>query len=93
MWQWINQSYNAIFNYCNRNTSTASSTKDIVTAYLSATVVSVRVALAGDKAEQKLDAMLNRFEYALVVLLCLSIGLVLLSVMLPLAGMLSAVGG
>ena len=45
------------------------------------------------EAEQKLDAMLNRFEYALVVLLCLSIGLVLLSVMLPLAGMLSAVGG
>lgn len=45
------------------------------------------------EAQQRLDTMLNRFEYALVLLLCLSIGLVLLSVMLPLAGMLSAVGG
>ena len=37
--------------------------------------------------------MLVRFEYALVVVLCLAVGLVLLSVMLPLLGVLSAVGG
>lgn len=45
------------------------------------------------EAETLLESLLNRFEYALVAFLCLSIGLVLLSVMLPLVGMLSAVGG
>ena len=45
------------------------------------------------EAEERLENLLNRFEYALVAFLCLSIGLVLLSVMLPLVGMLSAVGG
>ena len=45
------------------------------------------------EAEERLESLLNRFEYALVAFLCLSIGLVLLSVMLPLVGMLSAVGG
>lgn len=53
LWQWINQSYNAVFNYCNRNTSTESNTTDIVKAYCSATIVSVSVALAGNKLVQK----------------------------------------
>ena len=47
LWQWINQSYNAVFNYSNRNTSTESNNMDILKAYCSATVVSVGVALAG----------------------------------------------
>lgn len=54
MWQWINQSYNAIFNYSNRNTSTESNNADIIKAYCSATVVSVSVALLGNKMVQKL---------------------------------------
>ena len=37
--------------------------------------------------------MLSRFEYTLVVVLCAAVGLVLLSVMLPLLGVLSSIGG
>lgn len=54
LWQWINQSYNAVFNYSNRNTSTESNLKDIAKAYCSATIVSVSVALAGNKLVQRL---------------------------------------
>lgn len=45
------------------------------------------------EAENRLEQLLNRFEYALVIILCLSVGAVLLSVMLPLIGVLSAIGG
>lgn len=44
------------------------------------------------QADTLLGRMLGRFEYALVAVLCLSVGLVLLSVMLPLLGVLSAIG-
>lgn len=54
LWQWINQSYNAVFNYSNRNTSTESNNMDILKAYCSATVVSVGVALAGNKLVAKM---------------------------------------
>ncbi len=46
-----------------------------------------------EEADERLSVMLGRFEYALVIVLCLSVGLVLLSVMLPLLGVLSAIGG
>ena len=45
------------------------------------------------EADEKLGALLGRFEYTLVIVLCLAVGLVLLSVMLPLLGVLSAIGG
>lgn len=48
---------------------------------------------AAEEADLSLDRFLSRFEYGLVVVLCLAIGLVLLSVMLPLLGVLSAIGG
>ena len=44
-------------------------------------------------ADGRLSLLLSRFEYALVIILCLAVGLVLLSVMLPLLGVLSAIGG
>lgn len=44
-------------------------------------------------ADEKMSLMLSRFEYALVVVLCAAVGLVLLSVMLPLLGVLSSIGG
>ena len=47
----------------------------------------------GQQADEALERMLSRFEYGLVVVLCAAIGLVLLSVMLPLLGVLSAIGG
>lgn len=45
------------------------------------------------EADERLARLLSRFEYALVIVLCLAVGLVLLSVMLPLLGVLSAIGG
>ena len=45
------------------------------------------------EGEELLTRLLSRFEYTLVIVLCAAVGLVLLSVMLPLLGVLSAVGG
>ncbi|MPM23687.1 hypothetical protein SDC9_70161 [bioreactor metagenome] len=45
-----------------------------------------------EEADAGLDRLLGRFEYALVLVLCISVGLVLFSVMLPLLGVMSAIG-
>ena len=45
------------------------------------------------RADDALSRSLSRFEYGLVAVLCIAVGLVLLSVMLPLLGVLSAIGG
>ena len=45
------------------------------------------------EADEHLAVLLGRFEYTLVIVLCTAVGLVLLSVMLPLLGVLSAIGG
>ena len=45
-----------------------------------------------EEADQALSSLLGRFEYTLVIVLWLAVGLVLLSVMLPLLGVLSAIG-
>ena len=45
------------------------------------------------EADEHLAILLGRFEYTLVIVLCTAVGLVLLSVMLPLLGVLSAIGG
>ena len=52
-----------------------------------------RVAQAQAEADERLSRLLSRFEYLLVIVLCAAVGLVLLSVMLPLLGVLSAIGG
>lgn len=46
-----------------------------------------------EQADQRLGRFLARFQYGLVIVLCVSVGLVLLSVMLPLLGVLTAIGG
>lgn len=45
-----------------------------------------------DEAETRLSGLLSRMEFGLVAALCGAVGLVLLSVMLPLLGVLSAIG-
>lgn len=45
IWQWINQTYNAMFNYGNRNASSVYTTKDIVQGYACAVAASITVAL------------------------------------------------
>ncbi len=46
-----------------------------------------------EEADAALERMMGRFEYAVLIVLSLAVGLVLLSVMLPLLGVLSAIGG
>lgn len=45
-----------------------------------------------EDADQRLTSSLERFEYGLVIALCAIVGLILLSVMLPLLGVLSSIG-
>ena len=45
-----------------------------------------------EKTSEALDAMVARIEPIIVTVLAVAVGLVLLSVMLPLAGVLSAIG-
>lgn len=45
-----------------------------------------------EESEEALSRFFTKLEFALVILLCTSVGLVLLSVMLPLVGLLSAIG-
>lgn len=45
-----------------------------------------------EQAEARLSRFLSHFQYGLVTLLCVAVGLVLLSVMLPLLGVLAAIG-
>ena len=45
-----------------------------------------------EKASDALDSMVTRMEPVIVTILAVAVGLVLLSVMLPLAGILSAIG-
>lgn len=44
-WQWLNQSHNACVNYCNRNASQNTSTKDVALGYLGAITSAVGIAL------------------------------------------------
>ncbi len=44
------------------------------------------------QAEERLGRFLGRFQYGLVIVLCVAVGLVLLSVMLPLLGVLATIG-
>lgn len=48
---------------------------------------------AQKEAQSRLSRVLSRFEYLLVAALCAAVALVLLSVMLPLLGVLSTIGG
>ena len=44
-WQWINQTYNAMLNYANRNATSTYTRKDIATSYFIASTSSISVAL------------------------------------------------
>lgn len=48
-WQWVNQSYNVMVNYANRNASTEQSTATIATAYTLATGTALAVSLGARK--------------------------------------------
>lgn len=45
-WQWVNQSFNALVNYTNRNAKSPTTTTQLVVAYVSATSSAMLTALA-----------------------------------------------
>ncbi|KAJ3337824.1 Sideroflexin-5 [Gonapodya sp. JEL0774] len=54
-WQWVNQSYNAGFNYANRNASVETSMKDVAMSYVVASGTAVGIAWGGGKVVGKLQ--------------------------------------
>ena len=52
-WQWINQTYNACWNYSNRNATSTFTNKELAMAYGGAVSSSVGIALVGRKLGQR----------------------------------------
>ena len=44
-WQWVNQTYCAVFNYGNRNASSTYTSQDIIKSYASAVTVAIGLSL------------------------------------------------
>lgn len=59
-WQWINQSFNALVNYCNRSDS-AMPVSQITTSYFVATTGAVGTAVALNKMVQRMPSIVGRF--------------------------------
>ncbi|KAF6208912.1 hypothetical protein GE061_014654 [Apolygus lucorum] len=59
-WQWVNQSFNALVNYCNRSDA-AMPISQIASSYLIATTGAVGTAVALNKAVQRMPSIVGRF--------------------------------
>jgi len=62
LWQWINQSFNALVNYTNRNAASSISTKQMTIAYVTATTSAVvtAIGLKGYLAKRS-SSLMQRF--------------------------------
>lgn len=75
--QWINQTYNAGWNYCNRNATSTFSSKELSMAYVGAVSSSILIGLGGQWLTRKYGAKTGsiswkRFQNGLVSLCALS---------------------
>lgn len=61
-WQWVNQSFNALVNYTNRNAASSVTTKQMGIAYISATTSAVITAVGFKSFLQKrASSLMNRY--------------------------------
>ncbi|XP_067858174.1 sideroflexin-2 [Heptranchias perlo] len=60
-WQWVNQSFNALVNYTNRNAASPISTKQIGVAYLTATSTALATAVGLNLYTKKAPPLLARW--------------------------------
>lgn len=58
-WQWVNQSFNAMVNYCNRNASVPVSNEQLGAAYVAASTASVATAVGLNKFVASTPALAN----------------------------------
>ena len=76
-WQWINQTYNACWNYSNRNATSTFTNKELAIAYTGAVSSSISIALVGRWMSKKFGSSTGsiskqRFVNGLVSLFALS---------------------
>lgn len=71
-WQFMNQSFNSIVNYTNRNASTQVSSEQLMQAYAAATTASVATALALNRWVAKRPALSNGIVGRLVPLVAVA---------------------
>ncbi|XP_071793647.1 sideroflexin-2-like [Asterias amurensis] len=60
-WQWINQSFNALVNYTNRNAASATTSKEIGMAYVTATSGALVTALSLNSLTKKSPPLVARY--------------------------------
>jgi len=65
-WQWVNQSFNALVNYTNRNANSPITTNQLGVAYVSATVAAMVTAIGCKSYWQKRANPLMAVSFAMV---------------------------
>ena len=78
LWQWINQSFNAILNYTNRNATSKVTNSHILTAYSSATTSAVAVSVLLNKMVKTTNSLAGRLVPMVAVVLANAINIPLM---------------
>ncbi|XP_070340192.1 sideroflexin-2 isoform X1 [Equus asinus] len=60
-WQWVNQSFNALVNYTNRNAASPTSLRQMALSYISATTTAVATAVSMNMLTKKAPPLVGRW--------------------------------
>lgn len=61
LWQWVNQTYNCMLNYCNRNISKPTNFMEVLQSYFLAVAVSGGIAIGGGKLAPRVSPFVRLF--------------------------------